>query len=452
MPNYYIFSFIKYIKPIWYFNLKSYADIPYWVDYNLLSEADKQLINFDTEYLSSESSLRDAAYQAWQKGIFTFDSSYALKLVFELNNSLPVTDQYHFVKKYFNSLWVLLIFINRIICLHNPIKEIKGLFMSFKISKYDVCDSVKHWDDSVIANTDFIENNPIVSIIIPTLNRYEYLDDVLKDLEKQDYKNFEVLICDQSEPLNGSFYEDRNLKLTLIRQKEKALWKARNQCVKTSKGEYLLFFDDDSRVNSDWITNHLKCINYFKVKVSSGISLSKVGDKIPNNYNVFRWGDQVDTGNVMVHRSVFNVTGLFDLQFEKMRMGDGEFGARCFTHGIANVNNPMASRIHLKVGTGGLRHMGAWDAFRGNGFFSPIPIPSVLYYTRKYYGNKVALYNTLINLPFAASPYKFKGSKLYSLLGMFVFIVLLPKYLFQVLKSWNKSSIMLQQGAYVEKL
>ena len=81
---------------------------------------------------------------------------------------------------------------------------------------------------------------PLVSIIIPTLNRYEVLKNALTDLSNQDYKNFEVIIVDQSEPFDEQFYETFNINITLIRQKNRYLWKARNSAIKTAKGEYIL--------------------------------------------------------------------------------------------------------------------------------------------------------------------------------------------------------------------
>ena len=34
--------------------------------------------------------------------------------------------------------------------------------------------------------------------------------------------------------------------------------------------------------------------------------------------------------------------------------------------------------------------MGSWDAFRPKSILAPRPVPSVLYYYRKYFGNKAA--------------------------------------------------------------
>ena len=72
----------------------------------------------------------------------------------------------------------------------------------------------------------------MVSVVIPTLNRYTYLKDVLEDLEKQDYENFEVIIVDQSEPFQKEFYDQFDLNIHLIYQEEKALWLARNTAIK----------------------------------------------------------------------------------------------------------------------------------------------------------------------------------------------------------------------------
>ena len=70
-------------------------------------------------------------------------------------------------------------------------------------------------------------------------------------------------------------------------------------------------------------------------------------------------------------------------------MGDGEFGLRAYLKGFKSINNPKAERLHLKVSSGGLREMGSWDGFRSTVFL--LPIPSVLYFFRRYWGTKSAL-------------------------------------------------------------
>jgi hypothetical protein len=154
----------------------------------------------------------------------------------------------------------------------------------------------------------------------------------------------------------------------------------------------------------------------------------------------------------MVKRDVFRQIGLFDLQFEKQRQGDGEFGLRSYLHGFKNISNPKAKRIHLKAGYGGLRQMGSWDGFRPKSLFSPRPVPSVLYLARKYFGVEAALYSILIGVPPSLLPYKYKRNNTLMLLSSFFMLPLLPLVGWQVWKSWHLSSIKLKQGSLIEKL
>ncbi|MCX6189541.1 MAG: glycosyltransferase family A protein [Bacteroidetes bacterium] len=442
------FHLINYISPTWYFNLHPKKEgLPYLIDVHLLSEEEQRIIAFDSNYSSSYISKLDAAYQAFHKGIIKCDNEHLLALANELPN---LKDEYYFIRKYYKSFWAVYILTIRILTWHNPFKEIAAFIKTRKTKKVDLYQSTYKYSEYTNFQSALLQSNPFISVIIPTLNRYNYLEDVLRDLEAQDYMNFEVIIIDQSDPFNEGFYHNRNLNLQVIQQQEKALWLARNMGIKLSKGDYLLFYDDDSRVESDWITQHLKTLDFFRADISSGVSLSVVGAKIPTHYGFFRWGDQIDTGNFLIKKEIFKTTGLFDLQFEGQRMGDGEFGLRCYLQGFKNISNPYAKRIHLKVSEGGLRQMGSWDAFRPKKLLSPRPIPSVNYFIRKYFGNRNAILNLLINVPGSIMPYRFKRSRFLMLWGSFLFVIFSPLFLIPIIRSWHRSSLMLQRGAKIE--
>ena len=208
----------------------------------------------------------------------------------------------------------------------------------------------------------------------------------------------------------------------------------------------IALLDDDSRIGNDWLIKHLNCLRYFSAEISAGISLSKMGSKIPPNYNFYRLSDQIDTGNVVFNRGILKNCGLFDEQFEGMRMGDAEFGLRAYRNGIISISNPEAYRMHLKSSIGGLRQLGSWDAFRPTKFFKPRPIPSVLYYARKYFGNYNALVFILINLPLSLSKYSKKSDYIYAFLSFLLFLLISPIILFQAFNSWNVSSNLLSDG------
>lgn len=440
-----LFKFLSYLQPTHYFSLCNHNGDSVFPDAKALPIAVREALEVRPYYRSTTARDYDLSWQALHKGYIGHAATYTHF------DPVPLIDEYHFVRTYFNTAWVWYVLLLRLLGLKNPIKELQAFFGSNGITRSTYLNTpIAHssWNGF---DSSLIKSEPKVSVIIPTLNRYEYLKDVLHDLEQQDYTNFEVLVVDQSEPYDASFYEAFSLELQVIRQEEKALWLARNTALKRSKGEYLLFFDDDSRVEPDWIGQHLKCLDYFKADLSSGVSISKLGDDVPAHYAFFRVSDQLDTGNVMIHKEVFITLGLFDRQFEKQRMGDGEFGLRAYLHGYLNVSNPYAKRLHLKVDQGGLRQMGSWDAFRTSKLLAPRPIPSVLYFYRRYFGNKQARYALMRNIPISIMPYRFKKNKALRLLGALVSILLLPLIVFQVYKSWRLSSNKLNQGPLIEQ-
>ncbi|NVK51425.1 MAG: glycosyltransferase family 2 protein [Flavobacteriaceae bacterium] len=441
-----MFIFFKYIQPIHYFLLKNKNKTSIFPVINELPETIIKQLEIDNSYKSKEARNYDLSWQAIQKGYI----GNAQKI--ENLEKIPLEDEYRFTRKYFHPIWVTYTLLIRIITLNNPFKELYGWLKSKGKIRSDYLNSPIKYSNWKTFDSELIRQNKKVSVIIPTLNRYKYLKDVLTDLEKQAYKNFDIIIIDQSEPFKKEFYSQFKLDIKLIHQEEKALWLARNRAVKMSDANYLLLFDDDSRVEKDWIVNHIKCLDFFNADISSGVSISLVGAEVPAHYSFFRISDQIDTGNVLIKKEVFKKIGLFDRQFEKQRMGDGEFGLRAYLEGFVNVSNPYAKRLHLKVDTGGLRQMGSWDAFRPKNWFGPRPIPSVLYFFRKYYGNKQAILSIIKTVPPSLVHYKYKKSKTIKFFTYISMVFFWPLILYQVVRSWRLATIKLTEGSLIEKL
>lgn len=439
-----LFSFLKYLQPTRYFTLPNSNGK---FIYPIISEIPGDILSYlkvDNEYNSIIARTYDLSYQAIEKGYVG-----EVKRI-EFIEEIPIVDEYRFAKKYFSAFWYYYIFIIRLFTLNNPFKEINGFIKSFSVTRSNISMNPINYQEWNVFESKLLKTHPKVSVIIPTLNRYKYLKDVLKDLENQAYQNFDVIIIDQSEPFKKKFYDNFNLDIKLIHQKEKALWLARNKAIEFSDADYLLLFDDDSRVDINWISNHLKCLDFFDADISSGVSISTVGARVPDNYSFFKYSEQLDTGNVLIKRDVFKAIGLFDRQYEKQRMGDGEFGLRSYLYGFVNISNPYSKRLHLKVGSGGLRQMGSWDGFRPKKWFSPRPIPSVIYQFRKYYGSKMTVFNLLKSIPPSVIPYKFKGNKSFIVLAYISMLVIWPIILYQVGKSWSLASKKIKQGAMIK--
>ncbi|MFZ1320763.1 MAG: glycosyltransferase family A protein [Ignavibacteria bacterium] len=456
MKAYRNFKIIKYLNPGWYFNLIPVDSLSYSIccfnsDVMKFPDELERIIYPDDRFETKTAIDLDAGFQAWNRGAMMTADNISIDKIQHKEN-ISVKDEYIFIRKYYKWHRVYYYLIKNLLSFNNPFKEIGAFISTRDIERTELINPHLDYEGYKNYESDILKNNPKVSVIIPSLNRYQYLKDVLEDLEKQDYKNFEVIIADQTDVPNKEFYDKFNLDLKLIFQEGKGQWLARNEAARKCKGDYFLFFDDDSRVDKDWISEHLKGLDYFNADISAGVSLSTVGDAIPENYSFFRWADQFDSGNAMVKREVFEKTGMFDRQFDKMRMGDGEFGLRAYLAGFKSISHPFAKRIHLKVSSGGLRQMGSWDAFRPKNFFSPRPVPSVLYLYRKYYPTEFVTNAMIIGLLPSLIPYKWKGKKYLYPLGALAAIFILPVLLIQLGISWKRSSEMLKEGDKIEWL
>lgn len=440
-----LFHFLKYLQPTHYFQLyqKDGTSI-FPVVARLPPEIISQL-HPDEKFKSDLAAEYDLAWQAINKGFIGDAETYK---DFE---KIPIADEYRFLRKYFHPVWVFYVLSLRISSLKNPIQEISSWRKSRNATRSNYLKTPLRYPDYTQFQSSLLAAKPLVSVVIPTLNRYEYLMDILSDFEKQTYQNFEILIIDQSQPFQKDFCKDFNLKIRHIQQSEQALWLARNTAIKKSGGSIIALSEDDVRINPDWLENHLRCLDYFKANISAGVFYPK-GSSIPQERSFFAVATQFATGNAMLYKDVFKKIGLFDRQFEGQRMGDGEFGLRAYLNELKCISNPLASCIDVKAGTGGLRQLGSWDAFRPKNLFAPRPIPSVLYFYRKYFGKKRTQLAILRTVPQSIIPYRYKKNKKMLLLGALISVLLLPFVLLQVVISWRLATKKLKEGSHIAPL
>ena len=439
------FDVLTLIKPFWYFHL----------NYEVVEETNdfEPLFKLDKNYESINSAKLEMKFILLMNG-FNCEKEKVRQLTLSSINHRPSTkDEFRFARKHFNIGWSLIYLIYRLVTLKNPLSSILYFFQAL-MHKYKSNFGLDHGLTTIVDNfkCKLIKNKSHVRIVIPTYNRYECLNALLNDLQKQDYLNFSITVVDQSRPFNESFYEKFNLDIELIHQENPALWNARNKAILNSSEEFIALLDDDSRINSDWISKHLKCLDYYNADVSAGISISSYGSKIPKNYAYYRIADQFDTGNAMLRRYLFQSCGLFDEQYEGMRKGDAEFGIRIFRNGFLSISNPEAKRIHLKFAFGGLRQMGSWDSLRPTNVFDPRPIPSVLYFSRTYFGDKRAVKYLFSSIPFSMTKVRYKSNKFFIVISVLITFIFLPFILVQIVRSWIASTKMLKAGPNIPKI
>lgn len=254
--------------------------------------------------------------------------------------------------------------------------------------------------------------DPSVSVVLPTLGRYELLAGVLEQLAEQTLAPTQVVVVDQNDPerRDPAFYErfQAILPLEVVFQEERGQWVSRNEAVRRSTGDWIAFVDDDSAIVPDFIERHLEGLLRYDADLTTGASRAVAGAPVPENYAFFRVADQWDSGNGLCHRSLIERFGLFDQQFDRQRRGDAEFGLRVQLGGGLVIHVPGAIRTHLKAETGGLRTYGSWDGFRSRDRSGPLPVPAMLYYTARYHTPRQAREDLLIGLLQAIVPYQLK--------------------------------------------
>ena len=91
---------------------------------------------------------------------------------------------------------------------------------------------------------------PKFSIIIPVYNVEKYIDNCLKSIMNQTFKDYEIIVVNDGTKDN-SMDIVKKYDVTIVEQKNQGLSAARNTGVNHATGEYLIFLDSDDSWNKD---------------------------------------------------------------------------------------------------------------------------------------------------------------------------------------------------------
>jgi glycosyltransferase involved in cell wall biosynthesis len=94
------------------------------------------------------------------------------------------------------------------------------------------------------------------SICIPTLNEEKYIGGILGCLEKQTFRDFEVIVADGKSSDNTKKevmkFSDK-LPVTFLESPKRGVSFQRNYAAKSAKGKYIIFFDADVMIEDDFL-------------------------------------------------------------------------------------------------------------------------------------------------------------------------------------------------------
>jgi cellulose synthase/poly-beta-1,6-N-acetylglucosamine synthase-like glycosyltransferase len=148
-----------------------------------------------------------------------------------------------------------------------------------------------------------------LSIIIPSYGRAEVLDDCLKSIYKikKELNDYEIIVVNNNndkkiEKETSKVCKKYKLNITEINpHKGVGSVKARNLGIKKTKGDILVFFDDDTIIQKNYFINLIKTYNNTKVGAVGGAEIKNQKNSIFHKimFKLSKTGDITWSGNII---------------------------------------------------------------------------------------------------------------------------------------------------------
>lgn len=109
-----------------------------------------------------------------------------------------------------------------------------------------------------IPNKEWFGDKTLVSVVVPYYNRADTIDDTIASLQKQTFKNFEVIIVNDGSTDQDSITKLKDLKkknptYVFLDQKNQGVAAARNNGIKKATGKYIICLDSDDMIEPTYI-------------------------------------------------------------------------------------------------------------------------------------------------------------------------------------------------------
>ncbi|MDL2122790.1 MAG: glycosyltransferase [Deltaproteobacteria bacterium] len=200
------------------------------------------------------------------------------------------------------------------------------------------------------------KENPLVSVIIPTYNRGWTLKDAIDSVLAQDFTDFELIVVDDGSTDNtqdilSSYKKD----IVVLRQDNKGVSSARNKGIVSASGQFIAFLDSDDL----WLSQKLSTqVDFFNANpdalicqteekwIRNGIRVNpkKRHKKLSGDiFNPSLYLCLVSPSAVMIKRSLFEKTGMFDESFPACEDYDMWLRVSC-RYPVYLINTPLIKK------------------------------------------------------------------------------------------------------------
>ena len=335
--------------------------------------------NINIEQINALSLQRDIALTDLRNVINSRSMKLTAPLRFFLNNLKYTIFIYNKIIKKLKNIYKNKTFIQSLIKFNFNIQDI---FKLKSLYNYILSNNIfnKNLED---ISTNFNSRPIEISIIIPVYNKWNYTVSCIKSIFDQDLKyTFEVIIMDDNsiDLMPNILVQAINKKPNIIKYyKNKSnlgFIKNCNTGSMNARGEFIVFLNNDTLVNKNWLIklrdtfNQYKNIGVVGSKIlfenntlqeaggiiwddASGMNYGRNKDASHPRFNYLREVSYVSGCSFMVNKELFIKTGGFD---EELNTAYYEDAAKCFqlsNLGYKIIYQPESSLIHYEGVTNG---------------------------------------------------------------------------------------------------
>lgn len=213
---------------------------------------------------------------------------------------------------------------------------------------------------------------PIITVIIPTHNGTNKVEETIASLVKQDLprSKYEVIVVDNASTDNTKDAVEEasrkyNLDVRYIYEPKLGLHNARHAGARSAHGEILAYTDDDTICSKAWLRELLSCYGSNEVgcvggrvlpkwevpppkwilRYPSALALLDLGDEVKE----LRWPQAIYGLNFSIKKNLLFALGGFNPDsIGRVRLGDGEIGLlrKVYKAGWKVMYNPRALIYH----------------------------------------------------------------------------------------------------------